>query len=88
MINPAPDQSSMYCGDMLLSDIEAPYENHNCRSTYNSAYSGKMPVKWTMPTKISMRIPAATAYVLMPKTMPMTIDSTRNIIPALDILPT
>jgi hypothetical protein len=27
MINPAPDQSSMYCGDMLLSDMEAPREN-------------------------------------------------------------
>jgi hypothetical protein len=47
-----------------------------------------MPVKWTMPTKISMRIPATTAYMLMPKTMPMTIDSTRNIVPALDMLPT
>ena len=41
-----------------------------------------------MPTKISMRIPATTAYMLMPKTMPMTIDSTRNIVPALDMLPT
>jgi hypothetical protein len=27
MINPAPDQSSMYCGDMRLSDMEAPCEN-------------------------------------------------------------
>jgi hypothetical protein len=27
MINPAPDQSGMYCGDMLLSDMEAPCEN-------------------------------------------------------------
>jgi hypothetical protein len=53
---------------------------------HQPVYSGKMPVEWTMATKISMRAPATRAYVLIPKTMPIAIDDTRKIVAALDML--